>query len=168
MNQIVLRESDISGIISIGMCDGGYSSKSYTYPIPGNNEGIETMIFFNSFYSRYILLKKFKNIILWYSTVCNTKVRRFEELDLFGNLTKKCKYLPLQLIVNVDASKLFNDGIRLCFFKIFNTFNELGVVQDSLKAIRSDINRASRMLYLENFFFENIVSGCLYNSFVKS
>ena len=168
MNKAVLRESDLGGIITIGMCDGGYSSKSFTYPIPGNNEGIETMLYINNFYSRYILLKKFKNVILWYVAVGSSKnIGKYDKIKRFKNSSRNFS-VPIRLSINIDYFKLFKGGIRLFFFKVYGYF----IKEKKISVRVSNFNKFNiggvvKRFSLEKNLFEDLLKVSAYKNLIN-
>jgi hypothetical protein len=61
------------GIFCLAIVDTNVTSQAISIAVPGNDESLYSIAFYNELICNYILLWKFKSIILWFSNVRNYK-----------------------------------------------------------------------------------------------
>lgn len=67
------KESLCLAVPCLGIVDTNTYTHIVSIPIPGNDDSLECLIFYNSFISKFILLKKYSLIITWYFDTRNIK-----------------------------------------------------------------------------------------------
>jgi ribosomal protein S2 len=63
-SQLAVRECFASKVPSIGIIDTDTFYCFVSMLIPGNDEGVNAIAFYHEFFSNFILIKKFHNLIL--------------------------------------------------------------------------------------------------------
>jgi len=61
-----VREALALGIPCFGVVDTNTMSNFITVPLPGNDESMDCMVFYNDSVANFILAKKFLIIITWF------------------------------------------------------------------------------------------------------
>jgi len=59
---MAVREALCFGVPCLGIVDTNISGHAVTLPIPGNDDSIEALIFYNEIVSNIILLNKFSSV----------------------------------------------------------------------------------------------------------
>jgi len=78
------KESLIIAVPCLGIVDTNTYTHVVSIPIPGNDDSLDCLVFYNSFIAKFILLRKYHLIILWYM---NT--RNINRISLFKNWLNK-------------------------------------------------------------------------------
>jgi len=79
ISNMVANESLKGKVESIGIVDTDIKIHVFSFPVGGNDYGYETVLFFNLLLSFYILLWKFKNVLVWFKRI------RFVNQKLYMN-----------------------------------------------------------------------------------
>ena len=91
-SSLALVESLNSSVLSIGVTDSNAQVSEVAFPVPGNDDFLNSIMFFNTLISSVILRYKFRYILLWYSILYNdkeqTNLKKDEEISDFF-ITKK-------------------------------------------------------------------------------
>jgi len=64
-----LKEASSAGVPSVGLVDTDLKSSLLTIPIPSNDESFEAVGFFNLMVANFVLINKFKQLIIWYKNI---------------------------------------------------------------------------------------------------
>jgi small subunit ribosomal protein S2 len=72
-NYFVANEATSAGIPCLGIADTDAFSQSCTIAIPGNDDSIDCIIFYNGLVTEYILYRKFVYIFLWFLNIRRAK-----------------------------------------------------------------------------------------------
>jgi hypothetical protein len=74
------KESLHLGIPCIGIVDSNTYTHVVSIPIPGNDDSLDTLVFYNDFIAKFILLRKYSLIISWYlDTRRSTRLTTFKD-----------------------------------------------------------------------------------------
>jgi len=63
------KETISLGIPCIGIVDSNTYTHVVSIALPGNDDSVECLVFYNEFISKFILLKKFSLILLWFFNI---------------------------------------------------------------------------------------------------
>ena len=63
---IACKEAFSLGIPAIGICDTDAHSQIVPLPLPGNDETMICLVFYNELISSYILYYKFRFVLVWF------------------------------------------------------------------------------------------------------
>lgn len=119
VSSIPLKESFSARIPSVGVSDTNSQFFQVSVPIPGNDEAIPSLIFYNNFFSTFVLVRKFANVVLWFS---NVRVSRrilsfvdwvtFKRKSLKNNYLKRLNFLN-SIIFSLDLVDGYSTSISL-------------------------------------------------------
>lgn len=118
------KESSYLGIPCLGIVDTNTYTHVVSIPIPGSDDSIDCLVFYNSYISKFILLRKNNLILYWYF---NT--RKIKRISSFKYWLRKMKHLKfnnvnfnkrnLKLMSNIKFSfnllKNINLGMKILF-----------------------------------------------------
>lgn len=68
----VAREASLAGIVCLGIADTATGAHALSLAIPGNDESLEAIYFYNTLLANAVLLKKFTTVFAWASSVRKT------------------------------------------------------------------------------------------------
>jgi ribosomal protein S2 len=68
-HQIIVTECLVSGFLCLGILDTNTYSHNCILPIPGNDDSLACVSFYNELLSEYILYRKFVFVHLWFVNV---------------------------------------------------------------------------------------------------
>lgn len=113
------------GIYCLAIVDTNVRSNAINIAVPGNDESLYSIIFYNELVCNYILLCKFKSMILWFSNI-----RNYKKLNLLNNdfLSEKIKEQPYLLFLS--PSKSFLNSLNVIFTSNMSFID--GTVQSTL------------------------------------
>jgi ribosomal protein S2 len=74
-----VKECRTANIPCIAICDTNFPSHYVNFAIPGNDDSIDAIVFYNSIISQFIVYLKFCSVFLWYVNI--SRVRRFKSFD---------------------------------------------------------------------------------------
>ena len=139
------------GIGCLAIVDTNISSQAINIAVPGNDESSSSIIFYNELVCTYILLCKFKSIILWL-----INVRNFWKL----NSMKKNLYVKKKNIFkfNHDSVNFFSKSLSLIFTSGFLSSIDADYTDDSFVCQGFDSFRLVSILFRKNFRFFSILS----------
>lgn len=110
---VVVKETSSFNIPSIGIVDTNTRSQAINLPIPGNDESIEAIIFYNETISDWILLAKFSFIFMWF-----TNVRSRQRLVDFKNWFENSAMQNLSQLWNSSKKQFKHEYLNnTLFFK---------------------------------------------------
>lgn len=66
------REASLAGIVCLGIADTATGAHALSLAIPGNDESLEAIYFYNTLFANAVLLKKFTTVFAWASSVRKT------------------------------------------------------------------------------------------------
>lgn len=138
---LACKEAFSLKIPSMGIVDTNTFSQSVHVAIPGNDESIDCLVFYNETVSNYILYYKFKLIIFWF-----LNVRRVKRLVSFNDwLFSKSTYKKF------DKFNFYNFSFYNIFWKSMEIFYSLNSLKDFhlFKFISNNLYKVN----LDNFFF---------------
>ena len=109
-----VKECRTMNIPCIAICDTNFPSHYVNFAIPGNDDSIDAIIFYNSIISQFIVYLKFSSVFLWF-----LNVKRFSRFQSFEKwIVKNFLYLKLNMysIFNVSNSlDIFNNSFLFLF-----------------------------------------------------
>ena len=122
-SSLALVESLNTGLLSIGVTDSNAQLAEVSFPIPGNDDYLNSIMFFNTLISSVILRYKFRYILLWYSILYKDKEqinsKKDEEIaDVF--ITKKSFRKSYRKTSEINFSINFDN----MFFKYSSELNK--------------------------------------------
>ena len=121
-----IYEARILKMISIAIVDTNTITQTTPVAIPGNDESLECIVFYNDLISNFILLKKFEGVVSW---SCNLKSR--------GRIIKFSEWLSFNYRLNIDKSSLnlitFNLSITDYIYKGMAFFLSKNVLKSNMK-----------------------------------
>lgn len=136
-------ESQQLGIPCIGIVDSNTYTHVTSIPIPGNDDSIDCLVFYNDFISKFILLKKYILIITWYYNIRSNK-RLFKFKDWFKDkFIKKKEFLinkKLKVLDNIkyrfNPLKNIQLGMNVLFSQnskyLLKNFEYLDIYKDGI------------------------------------
>lgn len=114
---IAVKESSSLNLPVIGIVDTNVKSQSINIALPGNDDSLQSIIFYNDLISSFILFYKFKSIFLWFSNV-----RKNSRLTNFGEwlVKRKLKVLKKSIFTNfsynsISLNSILNSGFSFLF-----------------------------------------------------
>jgi hypothetical protein len=133
----VIKEALRTGIPCITITDTLYTTDYILFPIPGNDQSVSAVDFYNQFIASIILRLKFVNIICWFINVRqNSRLISFNEwlslkLSTFkGRKTKNFsysllgrKFISTGVSLGFMRSGSYNKQYLIYFDMIFSNFN---------------------------------------------
>jgi len=125
----VVRESLGSDIYCLGIVDTDVKSNSLNLPIPGNDESINSILFYNELISNYILIWKFKNVLLR----LNNLRKNSKLISYFDNYYYKLNIGNNDILFLLCSKFLFND------FKKFSKINTFRNINNKINDISFDV-----------------------------
>lgn len=113
------------------MVDTNIKSFLFNYPIPSNDDSLEGLCYIINILSKYILICKYKKILLWYNKYKINQLKYFNLLKKFvnNNTSKKKELIFSKIFNNVTFSKLLN-------IRLFNNFTN---IKDNFQMIFSGL-----------------------------
>lgn len=136
---LAVKESLSLSIPSLGIVDSNAFPQSVAVGIPGNDESIESLMYYNDVACNFVLRKKFKSVMLWFLNVRRTlRLKRFS-FKMHKKLNAFFRFISNDLISfkrgfdffyswgnkfpeNVDDSLFFYQSKDLIFDVDFNKF----------------------------------------------
>lgn len=94
-NYIVCKEANSINLPIIAIMDTNIKSHLFNFPIPANDDSINSVCFILSYISRQILLYKYKKLITWYIRYFSRKRKIFKVMN---KLYKWSEYLNVSKI----------------------------------------------------------------------
>jgi ribosomal protein S2 len=104
------KESLCLAVPCLGVVDTNTYTHVVSIPIPGNDDSLDCLVFYNSFISKFILLRKHYSIIAWYLDTRSTK-----RIFSFKDWLKKKKFKKNDKILNNKNSYKLLSGIKFRF-----------------------------------------------------
>lgn len=132
LNYVICKEANDIILPVVAMVDTNIKSYLFNYPIPSNDDSLEGVCYIVNILSRYILVCKYKKVILWYNKYKINQLKYFNLLKKFvnDNTSKKKELIFSKIFNNVTFSKLLN-------IRLFNNFTN---IKDSLETIFTGAN----------------------------
>ena len=110
LNYVICKEAGNIGLPVVAMVDTNVKSFLFNYPIPSNDEALDSVCFITSLISNKLLLFKFKKVILWYNKY---KYKKQNLMKMFKQIIKIKKH---KKSVNKNSVKHFR---RYFYLKLF-------------------------------------------------
>lgn len=143
------KESLYVGIPCIGIVDSNTYTHVVSIPIPGNDDSLDCLVFYNDFIAKFILLKKYYLVIIWYLDIRNSK----RIIDFKDWLLKKKSYI---LDKNNDTQKRKSKILATIKFK----FNLLKNIQQGMSVFFSHNNKyKSKDFEYLDIFHDSIIKN---------
>jgi small subunit ribosomal protein S2 len=112
-----VKECRTMNIPCIAICDTNFPSHYVNFAVPGNDDSIDAIIFYNSIISQFIVYLKFCSVFLWF-----INVKRFSRLKSFEKWISQ-SFLHLKLnkysLLNIPSSLDFFYNSFLFLFSFF-------------------------------------------------
>ena len=126
------KECLTAGIPCLGIIDTDISGHLSNIPIPGNDDSIDSLLFYNTHISQYILEKKFSNCIKWFLNIRrNKRIFKFSEWLFINYINHKGKLsttkINAQNDFNSNSVKGYKNIIQKKNFFNISTFWYLGL-----------------------------------------
>lgn len=138
---VISKEAFTARVPVIGMIDTNIKNFYVNFPIPSNDDSLISLAYISSIISKYILLYKYKKIILWY--LYNRSRKRYEEtLNAFESLDIIADKERIKRLKKIKLKKIH-----------FNKFNLFHILKKGIKFLfkRHKKNKKKKI----NFFVEN-------------
>lgn len=112
---LALKEASSAGVPSVGLVDTDLKSSLLTIPIPSNDESFEAVGFFNLMVANFVLINKFKQLIIWYKNIReNPRLVKLEDWLLdWIKIKKKKNVNKFKFQFNLSNLKNNIKGTRL-------------------------------------------------------
>lgn len=107
-----VREALFLGSPCFGVTDTNTNCDFITIPFPGNDESLKCIAFYNDSVANFILVKKFKNIVRWY-----TKIRISSRIMSF-KLWLKAKWSVDNYIISNNKNNVIKNNVENPFFYV--------------------------------------------------
>lgn len=135
LNYVICKEANDILLPVVAMVDTNIKSFLFNYPIPSNDDSLEGLCYIINILSKYILICKYKKILLWYNKYKTNQLKYFNLLKKFvnDNTSKKKELIFSKIFNNVTFSKLLN-------IRLFNNFIN---IKDNFKMIFSGVKMGS-------------------------
>ncbi len=172
------KECLTTGIPCIGIIDTNISGHLANLAIPGNDDSLDSLIFYNIHIAQYILEKKFSGTIKWFLNIKRQKrLIKFIEwvyinyikenskfnwikLNKLGNDNNKTKnYQNFMKNEKIKISKFWNFGLKFYFsqnFGLNNTKEQVDIFES--KNIKSNIELILIKLKKNSIFFIKLLN----------
>ena len=186
LNYIVCKEAATSLLPVVAMIDTNIKSYLFNFPIPSNDDSLESISYIINILSKNLLLLKYKKVILWYRKF---KLKNIKTLNILKNIGLKKvlfkkkrhkKYFKMVKVRNFNFYSKFLFKIKwsnLLFSNLFDSFFLFKKNIQSIKKIPSFNNKKSIILesplLLEGLYrklkFIKVLSNRknFYNKFLK-
>lgn len=175
-----VRECFSAKIPSVGIVDTNTPINYISLPIPGNDEAIPALIFYNDLFSNFILMRKFSNIILWFLNVRSSKrvidfaTWVYSRKSFLGGKTENGLFNSLTYFFNIYKNYSYSMYLVSNFSYNFYLFYEkLDLLHEETNNDRiishiyfSLLNNYKHIITLINFdfFFKRLISNPSYNN----
>lgn len=129
LNYVICKEASDIVLPVVAMVDTNIKSYLFHYPIPSNDDSLDSICYIINILSKHILLCKYKKVLLWYNRY---KVNKIKYFNLLQNLVKNSK------LKNKNVQKLFSTIVRnQNFSKMLNIklFSGIGGIRRGLKGL---------------------------------
>lgn len=108
-----VREALSLGVPCFGVADTNTLCNFVTVPLPGNDESIECITFYNDSVSNFILVKKFMMVIQWFRSLrISKRLQSFKEWLLLKRLSKF--QMPF-INQTLNSKKMLSFGVNFFF-----------------------------------------------------
>src|SRR5690606_37054193 len=84
-NYVVCKEAGNIGLPIAAMVDTNIKSYLFSYPIPSNDDAIDSVCYIIGIISKQILLLKYKNLMLWYNKYKIKNVKILKLLKFYSS-----------------------------------------------------------------------------------
>ena len=150
-SSIVVKESSKAEIPCISIIDTNVKSYGINLVIPGNDDNLDCVLFYNWFYGNLILKEKFFQIILWYQKIIrkskyNVVWRFFDNHNIYSNynniyLNNSIKYYSSFFIKrDIEISIIQKYNVSLVYLNNFlNNFLLFSYLKNYLSIYKSMI-----------------------------
>jgi small subunit ribosomal protein S2 len=111
------KETISLGIPCIGIVDSNTYTHVVSIALPGNDDSVECLVFYNEFISKFILLKKFSLILLWFFNIRkNKRLLAFKDwIKHKENHSAKLSSKTVDLKFNFSFFRNINLGMKILF-----------------------------------------------------
>jgi small subunit ribosomal protein S2 len=166
---LATREAYCLGIPCLAIVDTNVKSQAVNLAIPGNDESLNCIIYYNAIVSNYVLLCKFSMVLLWCISVRNKKrLVAFNEwvmrakLKISLNLLRGKELLSFAPNYNVLFSKAFSIYFSYGYWQN-QKFDKLNILSENSgffdkKQLISFFNKSlKKNLFLSTIYFSKLV-----------
>lgn len=168
-NYFVVNEAFFSNIVCLGISDTNAFVQNCSLAVPGNDDTIDCIIFYNDIVSEYILYRKFVSIFLWFLFI--RKSKRLLGFNHWVSLINGLKKTDVSVFFNLDYYPHFNfNSISLRFFFakdfwLYSIYEDLSLNIFKSKGISYIVDffqsSSSKFLFLFGFYFYKRIIYCL-------
>jgi ribosomal protein S2 len=116
---LATREAYCAGIPCLAIVDTDTKSQAINLAIPGNDDSLDSIIFYNEVVSSYVLLCKFSRVFLWFVSVRNKKrLAKFNEWLLNVKIAKK-QYFQNWFSYHINSKEIYSNLFYFMFSKSY-------------------------------------------------
>ena len=166
LNYVVCKEAGTISLPVVAMIDTNIKSFLFSYPIPSNDDALDSICYIINMLSKKLLLLKYKNVLLWYNRY---KIKNIKFINVLKNLGFKKQYYKHKRKKYVQMVKIKHfkyhfyssllqkkNWCNLMISKLFSNFIHL---KKNFKLINKAVSKKSKTLYDEE---DNIQNPLLY------
>lgn len=168
-NFVICKEAGTISLPVVALVDTNVKSYLFNYPIPSNDDSLNSINYILSLISKKLLLYKYNKVILWYNKYKVKSKKLFNSIYLFNfKLKKKINFFNLKFINDKLSNKvkrffnfkiLYKNNIKkFLFTNIFNKYQHFikncNILMDNilvnLSKIKKSINLTNHKVFLLN------------------
>lgn len=95
LNSVICKEASSIGLPVVALVDTNIRSYLFNYPIPSNDDSIESLNYILSIISKKLLISKYKKVLMWYDqykSIYSGLFTKFKNLNKTLKFNNKSKY----------------------------------------------------------------------------